>query len=128
MNLTFDDDPAVAHWPKMPRMINEAGKRLQSTYGDTGIPAKELRRLVEELGGYKADSVLPSDYCYNLVNRAAFSCLHCILVRIAHGRYKYVGPNYAYTGPVLWKPRGGQEHSVGQWQAGVCTLTNDPRV
>ena len=124
---TFDDDPAVAHWPKMPRMVNEAGKQLQPIYGDSGIPARELRRLAEKMGEYKAGSVLPSDYCYNMVNRATFSFLYCILVRVSNGRYKYVGPNYAYTGLVLWKPKGGQERTVGQWQAGVYVLTEDPR-
>ena len=122
-----DESPAMAHWPKMPRMVNEAGQRLQSRYGDIEVPGEEMRCLAEELGGYRAGSVILSDYCYNVVNRARFSFQHRVLVRSARGRYLYVGPNYAYTGPVHWKPKGGQERLVGSWSTGVCTLTDDPR-
>jgi hypothetical protein len=33
-----------------------------------------IKRRAERIGGYKKDSILPSDYCYNYVNRATYSC------------------------------------------------------
>lgn len=120
-------DPAVNTWPRMPQVVNEAAAQLQMHYGDEGIPSHILQREIERLGGYRRDSVLPSDYCYNAINKAAFSFQHRVLVRVGRGRYKYVGPNYAYTGLVMWKPKGQEERQVGVWENGDCELEVDPR-
>ena len=111
----------------MAKIINEAAARLQSQYGEEGIPADVLGREAECLGGYGRDSVVPSDFCYNVVNRAPGSFTHPVLLRVARGRYKYVGPGYTYTGPVLWRPKQGGERQVGSWIDGDLRLTFDPR-
>ncbi len=87
-------------WPRMAQAVNAAGARLQAQYGEEGIPADVLAREAERLGGYGRDSVVPPDYCYNVINKAPYSFTYPVLVRVARGRYKYVGPGYAYTGPV----------------------------
>lgn len=115
-------------WPRMASVADEAGARHQAQYGEKGIPAEALMREAERLGGYGRDSVLPSDYCYNVVNRALVSLRHPSLVRVGRGRYRHVGPEYAYTGPIWWKPKGEAERQVGRWHEGQCLLETDPRL
>jgi len=111
----------------MPQIVNEVAAQLQAQYGESSIPVEVLMREVEKRGGYRKDSIIPSDYCYNLINKAAYSFKHPILVRVERGRYKYVGPGYRYIGSVMWKPKQERERQVGTWNAGTCDLEVDPR-
>ena len=88
----------------MAQVEDEAAAKLRPQH-EGGIPSDVLKREIERIGGDGRDSVLPSDYCYNVINRASFSFPHRVLVRVSRGRYKYIGPNYVYTGPVTWKPK-----------------------
>lgn len=117
----------MQQWPKMAQAVNEAAERLHAHYGEEGIPSDVLKREIERIGGYRRDSVIPSDYCYNVINKAGFSFQHRLLVRVKRGRYKYIGPGCPHTGPVLWKPKQGQERQVGSWRNGICQLDFDPR-
>lgn len=125
--MASSSDSTLAGWPNAARVINEVGKQLQARYGAAGIPAQEIRLAAARLGDYGKDSILPSDYCYNLINRAPSSCAYPVFERVERGRYRYLGPSFAYDGPVWWKPTGGRERQVGSWRAGVCTLVEDPR-
>ncbi|MGI4790147.1 MAG: DUF7225 domain-containing protein [Janthinobacterium lividum] len=125
MNL---DSPPLHNWPRMAQTVDEAAAGLHTQYGEKGIPSDVLKREIECIGGYGRDSVIPSDYCYNVINRAAYSFRHWVLVRVGWGRYKYVGPDDAFTGPILWKPKQEAERQVGRWSDGVCRLDFDPRV
>ena len=109
------------------KIVEEVGERLQSKYGKEPIPTSVIQREIERLGSYARGSVLPSDYCYNLLNRSPYSFKYPVFIRTERGRYKYVGPNYPYTGPILWKPQNGKEKQVGRWNAGKCNLDEDPR-
>ncbi len=120
-------DPAVQAWPKMPQVVNEAAARLHTQYGNEGMPSEALKREIERIGDYGRDSVVPSDYCYNVINRASSSFRHRVLVRVRRGRYKYVGPNHVYTGPIMWRPKQENERQVGSWSNGICGLELDPR-
>ncbi len=120
-------DVDVQNWPKMPQVVNEVAARLQAQYGEAGIPGEVLKRKVEEIGDYCKDSIIPSDYCYNLINKAPESFNHPIFVRVERGRYKYVGPGYRYIGSVMWKPKQERERQVGTWNGGMCDLELDPR-
>ena len=114
-------------WPRMAQTVNDAAAGLHAEYGEQGIPSDVLKREIERIGGYAKDSVLPSDYCYNVINGASFSLRHPVLVRVERGRYEYVGPNHPYTGRVMWKPKQEAERQVGSWEHGVCRLEFDPR-
>ena len=122
------DLPTLQHWPRMVQTVNEAAAHLHPQYGDDGIPSDVLKREIERIGGYGRDSVIPSDYCYNVINRASFSFRHWVLIRVRRGRYKYVGPDHAFDGPVMWKPKQEAERQVGIWSGGVCRLEFDPRL
>jgi len=125
MNLKLPNSATQAR-PKMAQIVSEAAALLHTHYSE-GIPVSMLKREIERIGGYGRDSVIPSDYCYNVINKAPYSCRHPVLVRVERGRYKYVGPDYAYTGPILWKPKQESERQVGRWNHGVCHLEQDPR-
>lgn len=117
----------LGQWPRMAQVVDEAAAELHAQYGNDGIPSDVLKREIERIGGYARDSVLPSDYCYNVINRASFSFRHMVLVRVGRGRYEYVGPAHPYTGPVTWKPKQEVERQVGSWSGGACRLEFDPR-
>lgn len=104
-----------------------SGAELQPRFDPEPIPRKELVRRVVALTGCSADSVLPSDFTYNLVNRAGVSCERPIFVREGRGRYRFVGRNHHYTGPIYWKPRGEHERQVGRWINGQPHFADDPR-
>ena len=71
--------------------------------------------------GTNRSSVIPSDYCYNLINATLTFDLH-IFESLGEGRYKFLGPNYPYTGPIYWK---GEQ--VGKWEEDTYQLWKDPR-
>jgi hypothetical protein len=107
--------------------VNEAAASLKAVYGDE-IPFKSIQREAERIGNYRRGSIIPSDYCYNLINKAPDSFRHPVLILIGPDVYKYVGPGYTdYTGPVKWRSRGGPEQIVGHWNDGRLTLKFDPR-
>lgn len=126
--VTNRDSLALSQWPKMAQVVNEAAAGLEAQYGGEGIPADALMREIERIGGYRRESVLPSDYCYNRINKAENSFQCPVLVQVSRGRYQYVGPSYAYTGPILWKPKQGNERLVGTWNSGDSHLDFDPRI
>lgn len=62
--------------------------------------------------GVNPDSIIPSDYCYNITNNGIYNYenyLH-IFEQIQRGKYKYLGENYTYTGKVYNKGT-----PVGEW-------------
>ncbi len=120
-------DVAVDKWPKMPQVVNEAAAQLQAQYGEADIPGEVLKRKIEEIGDYRKDSVIPSDYCYNRLNLAPFSFKYLVLVHLRRGWYKYIGSGYPYNGPVMWKPKQERERQVGVWKDGDCDLWEDLR-
>jgi hypothetical protein len=95
------------------KIVEEVGERLQSKYGKEPIPTSVIQREIERLGSYARGSVLPSDYCYNLLNRSPYSFKYPVFIRTERGR--------------LWKPQNGKEKQVGRWNAGKCNLDEDPR-
>lgn len=65
-------------------------------------------------------SIIPSDYCYNRYNDGINLKTHLCLFRYTSDkRYEYLGLNYAYTGKVFHKPKGGKEFCVAELVNGV---------
>jgi hypothetical protein len=50
-----------------------------------------------------------------------------MFIQEGRGQYRFVGPNYAYTGPILWQPAGEHEREVGRSVDGKATFQQDPR-
>jgi hypothetical protein len=53
--------------------------------------------IVEEYPGTNRTSLIPSDYCYNIINKGIPFQQH-IFDYLGHGRYRYLGQDYEYTG------------------------------
>lgn len=60
----------------------------------------------------KKSGVIPSDYCYNMIN-AGIKFEHHLFEYLGNSRYKVLGKDYLFVGPILWKGR-----KVGEWQKG----------
>ena len=67
-------------------------------------------------------SVIPSDYCYNMINADPSSFKLHGFEFLPNKEYRWLGPDYAYSGPIYWKAE-----QVGKWEGGQCHLWSDPR-
>ena len=84
------NEPSPEGWPGLARAIKEAGERLQTQYGELPIPASVIRREAVRLGPFTEASIIPSDYCYNLINKDPNSFRYPVFVRVERSKYKYV--------------------------------------
>ncbi len=125
--MTSTHNSLPDNWPKHAQVVGEAGRCLHAQHGYQPFSAAAIRREMECIGGYARASLLPSDYCYNLLNRAGISGTYPLFIRVDRGLYRYVGPDFRYTGPIYWKPKKGPERQVGQYVTGQYTLFEDPR-
>ncbi|MGA2228897.1 MAG: hypothetical protein ABSH41_31050, partial [Syntrophobacteraceae bacterium] len=80
----------------------------------------EIKRIIKAKYGTNEASVIPSDYSYNSWNKGRAPMDHSLFEKIGVGKYQYLGLNYRYTGPIVW--RGG--HVVGYWNQGQCSMFN----
>ena len=103
-------------------IINQAAKNLIERFHDEPLQAAAINDEIERIGRYKWNSVPPSDYCYNIVNVGSRPFKYAVFEWVGRGRYKYLGPNYKYTGPIFWK-----NEPVGEWKSGVYKFKKDPR-
>jgi len=101
------DLTGLSRFPRIVRELAQAAIKLQLKYGKS-IPRKELKNEVHKYGHYKQISIMPSDYCYDMINESEISKKRKWKIFLNHDRpgfYEYVGPNYPYTGPVSSRPR-----------------------
>lgn len=68
--------------------------------------------FLETYPGTNRTSVIPSDYCYNRTNKGINFENH-LFEHLGSARYKVLGANYDYEGPILWKG-----DKVGEWRKG----------
>lgn len=105
--------------------IVEAMRQAVSSYIDkngTGnvLTRQELSALVSAIMPVESKSFLPADYCYNRTNTGISFEAHVHLFELTNdGRYKVLGENYTYSGPVLGRKEGEQRYEVkGVWSNG----------
>ena len=106
--------------------LEEIGENLKTIFKDQPIPKYAIDKELK-LKGYSLGSILASDYCYNLINKASYSCVYPLFEWVKKGNYYYLGPNYKYNGDIYWKPKGSKIQKVGFWKDGICNLSFDPR-
>lgn len=86
------------------------------------LSSKEIKDLIVNMyPGTNRTSIIPSDYCYNLVNKGIPFTNHIFEI-IGPGQYKVLGVNYNYTGHIFWSKK---EEPVGEWRNGE--ITRDPK-
>jgi len=78
--------------------------------------------VVNTYPGTNRGSVVPPDYCYNKINKDPASFNLHLFESLGAGRFKCLGQNYPYSGPIYWK---GEQ--VGKWDKGKYQLWKDPR-
>jgi hypothetical protein len=93
---------------------------FQDKFGKEFSRKEIIDLLIIAHPGTNRSSIIPSDYCYNIVNVGIPFDVH-IFEYLGGGRYKYLGPKYQYTGPIYWK-----NEKVGKWEKGICQLVNWP--
>ena len=91
------------------------------------ISRKEIIENVHALYGTNKESIIPSDYCYNIINKDVmsydFEKGHPRLLEHREeerGLYRYLGKNYPYTGSITHKGE-----PVGQWTNGKYVIDRE---
>lgn len=83
--------------------------------------AKEIIDLVEQEFGRNRNSVIPSDYCYNRINKGIDFTKHIFV--FVEGKYKFVDTDFLYSGTIC--ADGKKERVVGLWENGKFYLWED---
>jgi hypothetical protein len=94
---------------------------FQDRVGEKFLREEIIDLVVNAYPGTNRRSVIPSDYCYNMINVTLPFDFH-IFESLDEGRYKCLGPNYPYTGLIYWR-----REQVGKWEEGRYQLWKDPR-
>lgn len=101
-------------------------EKMQSVFGKGNgeeVTREEIiSAVLSRYPGSKAGSIIPTDYCYNMINKDPASFRVHLFEAMDSGRFRCLGLNYPYTGKVSWK-----ERAVGEWVGGRCRLNEDPR-
>jgi hypothetical protein len=91
---------------------------------------KELRQKIIDFVKSKGiediaeDSIMPTDYCYNRVNKDTSSNEFCFFEYVGRDKFKVLGENFPYKGYVYHRKKGNKEDEiVGEWKNGDITPT-----
>ena len=79
----------------------------------------EITQAYRDYGGAKSEP-LPSDYCYNCSNAGIdfYDRSRRLFEKVERGKYKYLGPDYLYSGEVTHTDRYGNTKLFGKWDDG----------
>lgn len=102
-------------------MMELVGDLIQNFGRGHTITASEIRRLMKERYGINPDSVIPSDYCYNRVNKGINIKTKPTLFEYSEkDKYKCLGRFYNYNGDIYWRPQDEtQDKKVGVCENGI---------
>ena len=102
--MTIDDQMAT--------IANELADEFEY---DHIITRSELQSIMRQRFGVASGSVIPSDYCYNRLNNGITLEKPTLFEFLGGGRYRCLGENYCYNGPIKHRPRGSNvDEIVGQ--------------
>lgn len=102
---------ALASGPQV-SIADKVWNSFKSHQGKVFSRKEAVDMVLAAYPGTNRTSVLPSDYCYNIVNRGIPFRTH-FFEYIDGGSYKVLGPGYPYVGPITWRGE-----VVGEWKAG----------
>lgn len=94
--------------PILDKMLNVFENRV----GEEFTRKQIIDLVVSTYPGTNKTSVIPSDYCYNIINRGINFQNH-LFEHLEFGHYIVLGVNYDYEGPIFLK---GEQ--VGEWKKG----------
>jgi hypothetical protein len=94
---------------------------FQDRTGEVFLRNEIIDLVCDRYPGTNRKSVIPSDYCYNIVNAGIDFDFH-LFESIGEGRYRCLGLNYPYHGDIYWRPVGQEPMKVGEWEKGKFRL------
>jgi hypothetical protein len=107
---------------KAAKTIKQAAENLRDRLGDRPLRRNEISDEILKLSSYGRNSIYPSDYCYNLINKDPRSFERPLFEQTDRNVYRYLGPRNKYSGIIYWKGK-----PVGKWVDGHYILDEDPR-
>lgn len=75
--------------------------------------------VTNEFKGTNPGGIIPSDYCYNIINQGTPFTTH-IFEFLGKDRYRCLGKDFPYSGNITWKGK-----VVGNWSNGQYTLQDE---
>ena len=105
----------------MPTIRDKVLSVFQERVGENFLRQEIIDLVVNAYPGTNRGSVIPSDYCYNMINAGIRFDFH-MFKSLDEGRSECLGPNCLYTGSICWK-----RAEVGRWEEGRYHLWIDPR-
>ena len=96
--------------------IEQVKEAFENVADDMMFTRAEIRKMVTDL--YGEMEVIPSDYCYNRVNKDInieknLKEERCLFEYMGRNRYKYIGAGKLFNGKLYQKPKGEPEQVVG---------------
>ena len=96
---------------------------FQDRIGEEFSREEIIDLVVNAYPGTNRASVIPSDYCYNLINAGIAFDFHFLeSLGEMEGQYRCLGLNHSYTGSIFWRPKGQNPQEVGEWREGKFHL------
>lgn len=92
---------------------------------DHVITLQELYSILMKRYGTKEGSIIPSDYCYNRVNKGITLKKPTVFEFLGNGNYRCLGSDYPYNGNIYHKPKGQEEFIVGKCVNGERIIAFD---
>ncbi len=77
------------------------------------ISSSDLSDYLKTQYGTNDNSILPADFSYNRWNKGIDVDHPAVFEFIKDGEYKVFGLNYLYNGPIMHRPKGGDEYQIG---------------
>jgi hypothetical protein len=105
----------------MPTIKEKVIEVFNNRLGDIFLREEIIDLVSINYPGTNRSSVIPSDYCYNMVNAGINFNFHCFeSLGEREGKYRCLGLTYPYTGTIYWNLI-----PVGQWNRGRFRLNRN---
>lgn len=78
------------------------------------VTSRDIVQIFNNQYNRPMDSVSPPDYCYNRINNGIGLNKPAVFEYMGSSKYKCLGLDYPYNGPIYHKPQGQQEIIVGK--------------
>lgn len=102
----------------MPTIKEKIEEIFNKRLGEIFFREKVIDLVVNAYPGTNRSSIMPSDYCYNMLNAGIDFVFHFFeSLGEREGRYRCLGISYQYTGTIYWKLM-----PVGEWRDGRFRL------
>ena len=100
----------------MPTIKEKVETVFQNRIGEEFLREEIIDLVVHAYPETNRSSVIPADYCYNMVNAGINFDFH-MFESLGEGRYRCLGPHNSYTGAIYWNGE-----PVGEWRDGRYRL------